>query len=253
MTLDSIYEQLVTGTKEFFTKNNFQKGVLGVSGGIDSALTLKIAVDALGAENVAGILMPELGVSAQSNIDHAQKLCDYFGVKTFKIPINNYLVDFHNLPWKPTELAMMNVKPRVRMAILYNYANTKEALVLGTSNLSEIMVGYGTKFGDLAADVEVIGSLYKTEIYQIAEKVGLPEEILKKEPSAELKAGQKDRDELKGSYKEIDAILRKLEEGLELDQIVDRGLPPNLVRHIARLVETNEHKRKLPPVIPVNK
>lgn len=251
--MEAIYKQLVEGLREFMNTNNFQRAVVGLSGGVDSSLTLKIAVDALGSSKVTGILMPELGISSQENIDHAKKIAEYFEIEHYYIPINSYLIDFNTLKWKPSELANMNTKARIRMCILYNYSNSKDAIVLGTGNLTEIMIGYGTKHGDFACDIEVIGSLYKSEVFELAEHAGLPPEIVEKAPTAELSSGQTDEEEIGGKYKDIDNILMKLEAGLTLDQIIDRGLPPNLVRKIARMVDASEHKRKVAPVIPLDK
>ncbi|MBU2524499.1 NAD(+) synthase [Patescibacteria group bacterium] len=230
-----------------------QRAVVGLSGGVDSSLTLKIAIDALGPSKVTAIILPELGISSQENIDHAKKLAEFLKVETFYQPLNTFLIDFSTIRWNPNELAQMNTKARIRMTIIYNYANTKNAIVLGTSNLSESMIGYGTKYGDLAADVEVLGSLYKTEVYELAEFAGLPPEIIHKAPSAELKIGQTDEEEIGGSYRDIDNILMKMESGLTLDEIIDRGLDPNLVRKISRMRIESEHKRKLPPVLAVDK
>lgn len=251
--MDNIHKQLVTGLKSFMDENLKQRVVIGLSGGIDSSLTLKIAVDALGSHKVTGIIMPELGVSSQENIDHAKKLAEFFEVENFYIPINSFLVDYHNLKWGPSEIATMNTKARIRMTILYNFANTKDAIVLGTGNLTELMVGYATKHGDLACDIEVIGSLFKTEVFKLAEHVGLPPEIVQKKPTAELRHGQTDEQDLGGSYRDIDNILRKIETGLSGDDIVERGLPPNLVRKVIRLVDGSNHKRRVAPVIPIDK
>lgn len=251
--MEAIHRQLVKGLQDFMTANLKQRAVLGLSGGIDSSLTLKIAVDALGSAKVCGLIMPELGVSSQENIDHAKKLAEFFAIEHYYIPINSFLVDYNNLKWKPIDLANMNTKARVRMTILYNYANTREAIVLGTGNLTELMVGYATKHGDLACDLEVIGSLYKSEVFKLAECLGLPPEIISKAPTAELRGGQSDEEDLGGSYRDIDNILRKIAGGLDADAIVERGLPPNLVRKIIRMVEASGHKRKVPPVIPLDK
>ena len=159
--LQNIYDQLIRGIKKYFKKAGYHRAVIGVSGGVDSSLTLKLGVDALDAENITAISMPELGVSSQENIDHAKALCHALNVKFFYQPLNQFLTDFHHLSWDPNKLATQNSKARMRAVLLYNYANTAEALVLGTSNKSETLLGYGTKYGDLAADIEVIGDLYK--------------------------------------------------------------------------------------------
>lgn len=245
--LDALYNNLADGLKSYFQKNNFKRGVVGLSGGVDSALTLKIAVDALGANNVTALIMPELGLSKQENIDHAKALCKFFSVNAFYQPINTFLSDFNITPWKPTNRAQMNTKARVRAVLLYSFANSENALVLGTSNLSETLLGYGTKFGDMAADVEVIGSLYKTEVVKLAEHIGLPPEIVYKTPSAELAPGQTDEEEMGARYADMDRVLAKLDLGI--DGCISAGLPATLVHLVFRRVEEHKHKRELPAVI----
>lgn len=245
--LDQIFQNLVSGLKKYFTDNHFTKAVLGVSGGVDSALTLLIAVEALGAENVTALIMPELGLSNPENIEHAKILCDFLKVKYHYQPINPFLVDFRSLPWKQNRLAQMNTRARVRAVLLYNFANTENALVLGTSNKSELLLGYGTKYGDLAADVEVIAELYKTEVVELAAHVGLPLEIVNKTPTAELSHGQTDEGELGASYKEMDQVLMKLDLGI--GGCIGHGMPAGLVQMVFRKVKENKHKTEIPYTI----
>lgn len=247
--LGETYQKLVLGLREFFAQRSLHRGVVGVSGGIDSALTLKIAVDALGADNVTGLVMPELGVTRQENIDHSKMLCQFFGCKYFYQPINPYLPDFFTTPWRPNELAQANTKARVRMVQLYSYSNTNNALVLGTSNKSELLLGYGTKYGDLAADVEVIAELLKTDVFALAEYVGMPKEMLTKAPSAELAPGQTDEEEIGARYVDMDKVLAHVDKGLE--GCIEMGFTPSLVQMIFRRMEQSAHKREMPPVIHV--
>lgn len=240
--MHNIYTKIVAGIHKFFKENNFEKAVIGVSGGIDSALCLKLTVDALGADNVTAILMPEKGVSSDENYLHSKTLCQFLKVESFSVPINKFLTDFLSLPWKPNDLGQINTKARIRMIVLYNFSNTRNALVIGTSNKTELAIGYGTKHGDLAADIDVIGDLLKEDVYKLAEHVGLPDEFLKKTPSAELYAGQTDEEELGIAYKEIDTILKHIENGLSKDDLVDKGLNPHAVHKVFRLIEINQHK-----------
>lgn len=257
--IQEIYLLLVKNLREYFGMAGFRRAVLGLSGGIDSSLTLKIAVDALGADNVTGLIMPELGVSSRENIEHALGLAEAFGVHTFKIPINRYLLEFETLPWveKISEIeseelkngvqnARANSKARVRANLLYHFANSCNALVLGTSNLSETRLGYGTKYGDLAADVEVIGALYKTQVRALASYLNLPEVIISKAPSAELFKGQTDAEELGADYAELDTILVFGEEALKM------GADLNLVKRVFELERVNKHKTVMPPVISID-
>lgn len=247
--MHNTYTQIIAGIQRYFRENGFEKAVIGVSGGVDSALSLKLTVDALGPENVTGLIMPEKGVTAEENTMHAKGLCQYLQVEYFSISINKYLTDFLALPWQPNNLAQINTKARIRMTVLYNFANTRNALVIGTSNKTELAIGYGTKYGDLAADLEIIGDLYKGDVYEMAEHVGLPEEFITKAPSAELYPDQTDESELGMTYKEMDTILRKIDEGNSKDELINKGINPNSVHKIFRLIELNRHKVDPTPLI----
>ncbi|MEK7528642.1 MAG: NAD(+) synthase, partial [Patescibacteria group bacterium] len=221
----------------------------GLSGGVDSSLVLKLAVDALGPENVTGILMPELGLTKPENVDHAKTLAAYFGIDTYYQPINTFLLDMKILPWGATTLSHMNAKARIRALLLYSYANVENALVLGTSNKSECLLGYGTKYGDLACDIQVIASLFKTDVVRLAEFVGLPPEIAHKTPSAELAQGQTDEGDLGASYDHLDQVLRLLDLGVQ--ECIDKGFPATLVHKVFDAWHANKHKGSTPPIIKI--
>lgn len=250
-SMHNIYTKIIAAIQKYFKEAQIDHAVIGVSGGVDSALCLKLVVDALGPDHVTALTMPEKGVSSDENLLHAKTLCQFLNVEHYNVPINKYLMDFLALPWKSNDLSQINTKARVRMVILYNYANSRNAMVIGTSNKSELALGYGTKYGDLAADIEVIGDLFKDDVYKMAEHVGLPNEFIEKAPSAELFTGQTDESELGMSYREIDIILRKMEDGLSKEELIGRGINPNIVHKVFRLYEINKHKLNPPYLIRV--
>lgn len=249
--IHNTYTKIIAGIEKYFREAGNPNAVIGLSGGIDSSVCLKLLVDALGPERVSALSMPEKGVSSEQNIDHAKALAKYLNVSFHLLPINKYLLNFLALPWKSNKTAQMNTKARIRMIILYNFANTNNALVVGTSNKTELYIGYGTKYGDLGVDLDIIGDLFKEDVYALAEHLGLPRELIDKAPSAELYSGQTDEEELGMSYKEIDNILKYVEQGAAKEEIVGKGLNPNSVHKIFRLIESNKHKTISPYIIPV--
>ncbi len=205
--MEKIYKALVKNIRSYFKKAGFKKAVIGLSGGIDSSLSAFLVAKAIGPENLFGLILPEKGVSSRAGVEHGIEIAKIAGVKYKIIPINDFLKPFRKVGWRENKSAVINTKARIRANILYNYANTHDALVVGTSNKTELMLGYFTKYGDGAVDVEVIAGLYKTEVFELARYLGLPDEIINKEPSAELYHGHTDEKELGMVYEEIDKVL----------------------------------------------
>jgi len=199
--------RLISAIKNFFTEHGKNKVVLGLSGGIDSAVVLGLLVKSLGKENITVILMPNTLITKDSNTKDAENLAKKLGVKYFIVPINSQLDSFNELPWEQSKIAKANLNARTRAIILYNFSNSFDALVAGTGNKSEFYLGYFTKYGDAAADFSPIGSLLKKEVRELAKILELPQEFLEKMPSAELWENQEDEKELGISYNIIDELL----------------------------------------------
>jgi NAD+ synthase len=245
------YNKIIKGIKDYFKENKFKKAVLGLSGGVDSSLSCKLVRDALGNNNVHGLIMPEKGVTKTVNIKDAIELVKKLKIKHTLIYINDFLKPFNKVEWEQNKYAKINIKARIRATLLYNYANSNKALVIGTSNKSELLLGYFTKYGDGAVDNEVIGSLFKTEVIKLAKFLCLPKRIINKTPSAELYKGHSDEQELGASYELIDKIL--------IDKFVDKKnnnylynkYDKKIVDNILSLVEKNKHKREIPFIIKI--
>lgn len=225
--------------------------VIGISGGIDSAVVTKLCVDALGPERVLNVFMPSR-VTPAEDYKTTKDLCKAWGTE-YKVVDIQPAVDALAavlLTGKETPLERGNISARCRMIVLYNLAKKRNYLVMGTSNQSEIMMGYFTKFGDGACDVTPLANMYKTEVRQIARIIGIPEEIIVKPPSAGLWEGQTDESDMGITYNDLDGILFDMEQDRSDVQIAnDTNLPKEKITEIRRQVESMEHKR-LPPIRP---
>lgn len=226
--------------------------VVGISGGIDSALTATLAVKALGKDRVLGIHMPESSLTPAADSEDAKTLADWLGIEYRTIEISGVISAFMAaVPESESadRLTRGNLKARTRMALLYFHANQLNRMVLGTGNKTEILLGYYTKYGDGGVDLEPIGGLYKTEVWELSGRLGIPEPLITKKPSAGLWAGQTDEAELGISYVKVDEVLRMLEEGAEPEKILNNiGISAEQLSSVNRRIERNEHKRKAPPV-----
>jgi NAD+ synthase len=222
--------------------------VLGLSGGLDSATVAFLAARALEPDRVLLLLLPEAGVTPEEDVGDAREVASILGVKTEEIDISGVLGGyFEVLPVAGAPRVVNgNLKARVRMTILYWHANLLGRLVLGTGNKTEILLGYSTKFGDGAADILPIAGLYKDEVRDLARRLGVPDRILDKAPTAGLWPGQTDEEELGISYDDADAILRGLEAGESREDLAEEFGTDKLAL-ILRRIEGGRHKRELPP------
>jgi NAD+ synthase (glutamine-hydrolysing) len=250
-----VYQALKTGLRDYVQKNQFKKVVIGISGGIDSALVAAIAVDALGKDNVVGVSLPSQYTS-QASIKDARKLAKNFQIEFLEIPIEKLYNDFLKelkpvFDKRPVDTTEENIQARLRGNLLMSLSNKFGWLVLATGNKSEISVGYCTLYGDMVGGFSVIKDVYKTMVYDlvhyrnnIAQYDIIPENILVKAPSAELKPDQRDTDSLP-SYDLLDPILQAyVEEDLSIEEIVSLGYLPEMVKRVVRMVDGNEYKRR---------
>jgi NAD+ synthase (glutamine-hydrolysing) len=258
----NIEQALVLGIKEYFRKQGFKKAILGLSGGVDSALVVYLAAKALGAENVMAVMLPSQ-FSSDHSVSDSEKLVENLGVKSDLISIENTFDALQNTLSKQFEntefgIAEENMQSRSRAVILMALANKFAYILLNTSNKSELAVGYGTLYGDMCGGISVIGDLYKTEVYALCDFINrneeiIPKNILTKEPSAELRPNQKDSDSLP-DYEVLDAILNHyIEERKGPQEIIALGFDEALVLRTLKMVNTNEWKRlQGPPVLRVS-
>jgi NAD+ synthase (glutamine-hydrolysing) len=260
----SLWEALVLGTRDYVRKCGFKQAIVGLSGGIDSALVAAIAVEALGAENVQGIGMPS-AFSSTGSVTDAEKLAQNLGIRFMTLPIRE-IYETSSQALEPIfagtsfGLAEENLQPRIRGTLLMAVSNKTGALVLTTGNKSEMACGYCTLYGDMVGALALIGDVYKTEVYALARYVNrereiIPEDTLTKPPSAELRPGQKDTDSLP-PYEVLDPILRAyIEEYAAAEDIARlQGVDLALVHRVIRLVEMSEYKRQqAAPVLKVSK
>lgn len=217
-----------------------QGAVLGLSGGIDSALVCGLCARAVSPERVLGIAMPAHSLTA--DIEHARLTAETFGVEFREIDLSNIYDAFVEILPEGSQMANANIKPRLRMITLYHFANTLNRMVIGTGNRSELQVGYYTKYGDGGVDLLPIGSLLKTEVRELAREIGVPGAIIDRAPSAGLWEGQTDENEMGITYEQLDRTLAAIASGDTSD------IDPGTLEKVQRMNRTSEHKRKLAPV-----
>lgn len=260
MTL--IHDALVMGIRNYFGKLGLKKAILGLSGGIDSAVTAVLAVRALGASNVRGLLLPSQ-FSSDHSIHDARQLAQNLGIQYDILPIEKIFTAFSQVLephfWaQPFDVTEENLQARIRGNLLMAFSNKFGHILLNTSNKSEMAVGYGTLYGDMCGGLSVIGDVYKTEVFELAHHINkngevIPENTISKPPSAELRPNQKDTDSLP-PYEVLDKILHEyIEKRTDPQDIIDMGYHESLVRRVLRLVNINEFKRhQTAPVLRVS-
>ncbi len=252
MKLEIMQNKIIDFIRNETDKADANGVVVGISGGIDSALTATLTIKALGKDKVLGIHMPEFGLTHSTDNREAKALADWLGIEVRTIDISGIISAFMAaIPESESadKLSKGNLKTRIRMSLLYFHANQMNRLVMGTSNKTEIILGYYTKYGDGGVDLEPIARLYKTEVWELSRRVGIPEFIIAKKPSAGLWTGQTDEDELGISYIKLDNVLMMLEQNKAPEIIMSTvGVSLEQLNSVMKRIERSEHKRKIPPV-----
>ncbi|MDX1808007.1 MAG: NAD+ synthase [Sulfurospirillaceae bacterium] len=231
-------------------KTSLKKVVIGISGGIDSAVVSVLAKKAFG-DDILGVMMPS-SYSSKTSLDDALLLCEKFNI-TYETVSIAPLVESYFQGIKANNLRIGNFSARARMCVLYDISARENALVLGTSNKSELLLGYGTLFGDLASAINPIGDLYKTEIFEFAKFLEIPESILSKPPSADLWEGQSDEADLGFSYADIDKALHAyVDKRMNEQEMQDAGFSIKIIELIKNKIYKNQFKRKMPIIAKIS-
>jgi NAD+ synthase len=238
--------RLADWTAGYVRRAGFSRVVIGVSGGVDSALSAALAARALGAENVHGLLLPHAASDPASERD-GRLVCEHLGLPHERLEITTYCAPLLNEIPESDRIRRGNIMARMRMIILFDYSEKLPALVLGTGNKTEILLGYTTLHGDDACGLDPLAELYKTEVWELARELDLPPVVIDKAPTADLWAGQTDEGELGISYRRADRILYDhAEQGLDRHGLISAGHPAAAVDHLLQIVERTAFKRRLP-------
>lgn len=245
----NVARQILTSfIKSEVTRVGYSRAVIGLSGGIDSALSFALAVEALGAENVLAVRMPYKSSSPDS-LEHAQMLTDQFKVRSETIEITDMVEPLFTRYPQISKQRKGNIMARSRMIVLYDQSEVFKGLIIGTSNKTEILLGYTTMWGDMASALNPIGDLYKTQVRQLSRALGIPAAIVDKAPSADLWVGQTDEGELGFTYEEVDKLLLLLiDQRFSSQECVEEGYDENFVNSVITRIRRNQFKRMMPPI-----
>ena len=247
-----VRRMLVGFLRDEIRKVGAQKAVLGLSGGIDSELVCHLAAEALGPENVYAICMPYKSSNPESEA-HARLVAQACGVNFSVVPITPMVDAYFEMFPEADNMRRGNKMARERMTILFDHSALLSALVLGTSNKTELLLGYGTLYGDMASALNPIGDLYKSHVWQLSEAMGVPGEVVRKQPSADLWAGQTDEEELGFSYRQVDELLYQMVDlRMSREELLVAGFEAEFIDKIYRKIQNSHFKRRLPVIAKVS-
>lgn len=247
MNYNLIKQQMINFLKDEVAKTGLNNVVVGISGGLDSAIVSVLCKEAFG-DKMYGVFMPS-HFSSDASIVDAKELCDKFNISYEVVEIAPMVKGYFDHIKDSTPLRIGNLSARMRMSVLYDISARENALVVGTSNKSEILLGYGTLFGDTACAINPIGQMYKSDAFEFAKYLGVTEAILNKKPSADLWEGQSDEEELGYSYKEMDDVLKELiDKQKTKEQLISEGIDAKLIDMLEYRVKANAFKGKLPTI-----
>lgn len=241
--------QILTGfIRSEVTRVGYSRAVVGLSGGIDSALSFALAIEALGAENVLAVRMPYKSSSPDS-LAHAQMVIEKFSAPNKTVEITDMVEPLFACDPEMSKQRKGNIMARERMIVLYDQSEVFKGLVIGTSNKTEILLGYSTLWGDMASALNPLGDLYKTQLRQLARAVGIPSPIVDKPPSADLWIGQTDESELGFTYEQVDKLLFLLvDQRYSPQECIEEGFEENFVKAVIARMRRNQFKRMMPPI-----
>ncbi len=245
--------EILTGfIKSEVTRVGMTRAIVGLSGGLDSALSCALAVEALGAENVLAVRMP-YKASSKDSLDHAKLLIDQLGIQNKTIEITDMVEPLFKLDSEISNMRKGNIMARERMIVLFDQSEVFKGLVIGTSNKTEILLGYSTIYGDSASAMNPIGDLYKTQVRQLSRAMNIPAPIIDKAPSADLWADQTDEKELGFTYEDVDKLLYLLvDQRYSPQEAVEAGFNEAFVKTVTTRIRRNQFKRMQPPIAKVS-
>lgn len=251
--MHAILSTLIQELHGFAKTTGATRAVIGLSGGLDSTVALCIAIRAFGAKNVTALIMPEMGVSPYEEIEHAKLIAEHFECTVAYEPINNFLVDYQFVSWTREPGTFEHLKSRVRAMLLQDYAECSGSMVVGTANKSDLALGLGIKDGEFIGALHILGDLYKTDVINLARSINLPSELIDAPFTRGLWPKQNDEEELGGRWDQVDGILRQLEDKVDPDTMIEKGMDALLVHRIVRLTQQNEALAKTIPLVRVGR